>query len=128
MTIEVTDLDALLGAPLQVKLGGQTYKLPPDCPAELYLSMLRIAQADDASTQVADIERVHDGVLDLFQIHQPDMDGLPAAMSLQLMVELIGHVYNQADEPQPDPTPPKPRGGTKSSRSRPKKTASRSSS
>jgi hypothetical protein len=93
---EITDLDQLIGAPRRVKLGGDTYQLPRDCPAELFLLLLKVGQTQDGEAdedQAALIEQLVDGVLELFQVHQPDLERLPAAVSIQMIVQIIGTVY-----------------------------------
>lgn len=102
----VRDLDLLLGTPITVKLGGREYQLPADCPAELYLQVLefsKLADSDeDLSNQEEELTRaLRDGMLDLFQTFQPDMERLPSAMSIGLLIQAIGAIYGPEEE---DPT------------------------
>jgi len=122
VALEIVDLDKLVGAPRVVKLGGAQYKLPNDCPAELYLLLLRVAQAGEDEQETELVETLMDAMLELFQVHQPDMQQLPAAMSIKLLVTLVGHVYSEGEAPA-DPTPaPK----TRSTRNTRRPSASRS--
>lgn len=125
---DVRDLDLLLGTPQNVKLGGKFYKLPADCSAELYLQMVQysklVGEEVDADVEAQLIQDLRDGLIELFQVHQPEMNRLPAAMSLQLLVEAIGRLYG----PEEDPTPPPEEGpegaGTKTRSSTRKSTGS----
>ena len=123
MPTEIIDLDLILGEPIEVQLGGQVYKLPPDIPAELFLKMAAYDGADNVAVLVTEIQ---DELLDLFKVHQPDMQTLPG--TLTQMVALVPMVYGgRGSAEAADPPKAKAKGGTKSG-SRKKTTRSRSSS
>lgn len=120
----LTDLDALAPDPKPVKLAGREWLLPADIPIPL---MLKVEQL--AGEEITDelVRGLYTDVLELFQVHQPELSELP--ISLRQLLAAIPVVYYGA---QPagagDADPPrKPKAaGTKSS-SRPKATRSRSS-
>jgi hypothetical protein len=101
----ITDLDLLLGEPRNVRLGGIEYKLPADCSVELYLMMVEFAQLADPSQadEASMLRPLRDGTLELFQVHQPALGRLPAALGLEGLMTLIGQVYASADDPTPPP-------------------------
>lgn len=124
---KIVDLDLLLGEPINVKLGGVVWRLPADCPAELYLQMLQVAQEtgddedDPGTVAVRELELflpLRDGLLELFQVHQPNLPRLPAAMGLEMLVASIGRIYGQGEagptaEQAAEESPPPPSPGTK---------------
>jgi hypothetical protein len=134
---EILDLSVLLGnVPKQVRLSpeGRVYKLPPDCPAELYFLLLQFwGLKEDEVPPEELVVALHDQTLELFQVYQPDMERLPAEVSIPVLVQLVGRVYGEQEE---DPTPAKGGGkatpGTRKRTSRAsgakKATRSRSSS
>lgn len=127
----ITDLDLLLGAPKRVRLGGQVWQLPADCSVELYLLMIEFAQLSDASQddEAALLRPLRDGTLELFQVHHPDLDRLPAALGIEGLMTLITQVYASADDPTPPPEgdeeTPKAAGTTKPKRTPKRKAAAK---
>ena len=96
----IIDLDAVLAPPVQVRLDGKLYKLPADIPVPLYLS---VKARQDAEGENADVlDALHSQVLELFQIHQPEMTVLPCGMAQ--LFQIIPLVYGGEDEKAPDPT------------------------
>lgn len=123
MATEIIDLDLILGEPVEVKLGGQVYKLPSDIPTELFLRMAAYEGADNVAVLVDEIQ---DELLALFRVHQPDIKALPG--TLTQMVALVPMVYGgRGSAEAADPPKAKAKAGTKST-SRKKKAGSASTS
>lgn len=108
---EITDLNVFVGPPRQVKLGESVYLLPRDIPAELYLEFLDLqGQPGDLDDQTV-VRKLRQDVLELFQVHQPGIDRLPPAVSIPVLVRMIGHVYSASSDAEERPT--KPRSGSR---------------
>lgn len=88
---EITDLDIVLGAPKKVRLDGKLYTLPAQIPVPLYLKLK--AQRDDDTDL---LESLHEEVLALFQIHQPEMTVVPCGMGQ--LFDIIPLVYGPDEE------------------------------
>lgn len=103
MTQKIVDLDALAGSPRKVKLDGQTFTLPSDIPAPLYIKLLHIGELGDRGEDPSsgDVIDLYDRMLKLFQVHQPELEELPIGLT-QLM-ESVGALYGQPDD-EPGPT------------------------
>lgn len=104
MAQKITDLSDLLPEPREVRFSkdGPTYLLPGDIPAPL---LLRI-QASEDETDDAKIRSVYNDILELFRVHQPDLEEVDATFAQ--VFALIPRVYLGA-EPDP-PKPPRSRG------------------
>jgi hypothetical protein len=109
---QITDLDAIIGPPKKVKVNDETFTLPADCPAELYLKLTAYISAEDLDEHEA-AEDLYDDILGLMQVHQPDMETLP--FGLVGMIHIIPAVYGGTEDAAPD----RPSRGTRST-SRPK--------
>lgn len=132
---DILDLSVFVGPPRKVRFtsSGPVYLLPRDVPVELMLEILDFQQRADELDDEQVARTLRDDLLELFQVHQPDMTRLPAAVSVPLLVQMFGEIY-RADEPaaEEDPTPAAPAappGRSTRSSTRPRKTtaASRSS-
>ena len=129
---EIIDLNPLLGKPKKVRLGTKIYTLPAQIPVELYL-LIKQRQADRAekiekgedAEDLDVVQEVHRQVLELFQIHHPDLKSVPCGMSQ--LFEIIPTIYppknvpgeDDADDPTSGKTPG--RRGSGSSTRRPAK-------
>lgn len=117
---EIVDLNVFVGPPRKAKLGETIYLLPRDIPAELYLEVLDLQSRPDELDDQGVVRKLHRDVLELFQVHQPDMERLPAAVTIPVLVRMIGHIYSGTAEPDP----PKPRAsgsrGTRKPKAKPK--------
>lgn len=114
---KIINLDEIVGEDIEVTLNGETYRLPPDLPVELYLKLQRIqAQVEAGNADDAEITReMYEEILDLFRYKQPDLESLPLGMTQAS--NLITLVYGQsADEVQEEAPPPKRPAGTRSTR------------
>jgi hypothetical protein len=120
---KIVDLDALVGADIVVKIGGEDYKVPADIPAELFLRILHYsaeAEKEDTSDPEAEYKAtkaLRDSVLELFQIRQPELEELPGNMGLVRLVKAIGEIYGATGGEDPTSAQgqagTKPRAGTK---------------
>src|SRR4051812_35258963 len=110
---EITDLNVFVGPPRQVRLGESVYLLPRDIPAELYLEFLDLQDRPGDVDDQAVIRKLHQDVLELFQVHDPSMTRLPPAVSIPVLVRMIGHVYSASGDVEERPTKPPSRGTTK---------------
>lgn len=121
MAQTITDLSDLLKEPRKVRFepNGPLYVLPGDLPAELYL---RIQIAESAEITADYVKVLADQVLELFRVHQPDLDELPC--SLAQMVALIPRVYND-EEPEDPPKPPARQRASNKPSTTPAKTSAR---
>lgn len=109
----IIDLDDILGEDKLVKLQGETYRLPPDLPVELYLKIQRLASQDASETEM--IEALYEDVLTLFRHKKPDLKELP--LSLAQLVTAIPTIYGGGADEDDAARPQRTRGGA-SSRSR----------
>lgn len=123
MSQKIIDLDALVGPPKKVKLGGDIYKLPADLPAPLFLKISTYADSEmDEAEMFADL---YDELLDLFRVHQPDLDDLPIGVA-QLVLAVPKIYQDGVSETEEGGARPS-RAGTRSTRRKPKTKASASS-
>ena len=127
----IVDLDELLGGIVEVKLGGDVYKLPDDIPAELWLKITSVGQQvrdGEISDNQEILNLLYGQILELFQVYQPDIESLP--LGVRRMVEVIPAIYGnretKAGEGDARPTTPKTRGGSSSRQSSGKPAAKRS--
>lgn len=121
---QIIDLDALVGPPKKVRLAGEIYKLPADLPAALFLKIS--AYADSELSEVEMAEDLYEELLELFRVHQPDVESLPigiAQMVLAIPQIYQGETATSAEEGGARPS----RAGTRST-SRTKRTKKSASS
>lgn len=125
MSQKIIDLDALVGPPLKVKLNDKVFKLPPDLPAPLFLKISTYAESDlDQVEMAADL---YDELLELFRVHQPDLEELPIGISQMVMA--IPQIYQDGASAAEEGGARPSRAGTRSSSRKPKtKRASSTSS
>jgi hypothetical protein len=121
MATQITDLDAVLGDPKKVRLGGRIYTLPPDLPVELYLRINQFAKEGLGDVEM--VERLRDELLELFRYADKTIKTLP--LSMTQLVTAIGTIYGSSDTEETPARPPRTRGGATSS-SRKSRTRSRS--
>jgi cell division septation protein DedD len=131
---QILDLSDLVGPPRRIKLGPNEYLLPRDLNVELYLRIVGLAEHPEELEENVVVRQLRDEVLELFRVHQPEMQALPPAVSIPVLVQLIGRVYSGAEEVPPQKAAPKPRAprkvspGTSTARAAKPRTRSRSSS
>lgn len=119
---KIIDLSDFVDEPKQIRFenGGEVYKLPADIPVPLYIRLTTL-QDEELDEQEATQEIYHE-LLDLFRIHQPDMEKLPVGMGQLLAI--VPRVYGGAQAPEEGGDRPS-RGGTKTSKKgKPKRSAS----
>lgn len=124
MSQAIIDLDVALAKPLKVRLAGQTYTLPGDIPAPLYLAVTSFADAGEGEVDERQLtETIYGELLALFRVHQPELVSLPIGLA-QLAVA-VPKIYGGADEE--GGAPPRKAASTRSTKSK-KRTSSASSS
>lgn len=115
---EIIDLDDLLGEPKRVRLNDTVYTLPAQIPVPLYLTIKQRqkerAEKIEKGEDVDDldvIQEIHKQVLDLFRVHQPNLDVIPCG--IDQLFEIIPTIYptkggdgegNGDDDPNPPST------------------------
>ena len=102
MPTEIIDLSNNLGTPKKVRLekDGPVYSLPYEIPVPFYLKMKarsdelsRLSEEDDNSVNDVDtIEELHNSALELFQIHNPNLEVLPIGVGR--VFSIINEIYN----------------------------------
>lgn len=130
MPTKIIDLDELIAAPKRVSIQGVTYTLPGELPVPLYLKLKSteepVADGDEENDRVEELNGL---LLELFRVHQPDLEELP--LGLTQMFTVIPRVYGAAnileeedDEGDANPNLPATRArtgkGSTQSRSRPR--------
>lgn len=104
----IIDLDELAPADLVVRKNGVEYKLPGDPAIDVWLRLVEAGDAFMAPEGGREELRVfRDRMLDLFQIHQPDLEELP--FGIPGMYALLAGFYGT--NAAPDPPQPRRRGG-----------------
>lgn len=124
MSSEIVDLDAIAPKPKKVKLGGKTYTLPGDLPVE---TVLAIEQAEQAEKDGAapEVNLLYKHLLDLFQVHHPEIKKLPIGM-VQLLLAIPTIYFGVGGKGKPT-RKTQPRGASRGSTSV-KRSSSRSRS
>jgi len=133
MANELIDLDAFVAPDIQVKLNGETYKLPGDAPSEIILRMTNLfgtladeeTGADNLDRILALREELSELTLELFQERQPELEDirLTDGQIIQLVSSLM-KVYTASDEEEAEtdatrptkPSAPKKKSGARSAR------------
>lgn len=93
MSTEIIDIDALLGEPKKVKLGGKIYTLPAQMPVGYYLRMRNRQKERAENKENTDtIETLYEETLELFKTNHPDVKELP--LGITQLLEVIARVYN----------------------------------
>lgn len=128
------DLDDLIPQDITVRIGGEEYLLPGDVPVPDYLELQRLSAGivdGDTDDPEGTVVALHDRLLDLFRVYQPDMEVLPVGPRVLLPL-VFRYLDAPMETPQEDGAPVRPTrpGGTPtknggSPRSRTKTTASR---
>lgn len=102
-TVDV-DLDALAPAPKRVRLAGKVWLLPGDMPMPLFMRTqgyeARVAAGEDEASMLLELQGE---ILELFQVHQPKLTGLPQIGLVQLL-KALGQIYGGV--PPGEVTPP----------------------
>lgn len=121
MAQKIIDLDVVVPEKVGAQIDGVVYDLPGDIPVPDYLEIARLADSlDDEADDGADpeaagekLQALYDRVMDLFRVHQPDLDELP--IGPQRLASLVVQLYTGlADQDEPErPTKPR-RAGTRS--------------
>jgi hypothetical protein len=122
MPTEIIDLDVVLDEPKRVRLGGNVYTLPPQIPVPLYLKIKARQESPDESDDV--LEGLHQQVLELFQVHQPDMTAVPAGMGQ--LFQIIPAVYGAGPDPKKGTTTGRTGSAKRPNSARAKRKVSRS--
>jgi hypothetical protein len=90
------DLDALAPAAKRVKLDGKVWKLPGDMPLSLFLHLQAYEQRIEAGVdETVLLEEMAGNLLELLQVHQPQLKALPK-IGLQTLVKALPAVYSGA--------------------------------
>lgn len=125
MSQKIIDLDALVGPPKKVKLGGEIYSLPADLPAPLFLKISTYGDSEmDESEMFADL---YEELLELFRVHQPDLEDLPIGVA-QLVLAVPRIYQDGVSETQEGGARPSRAGTRSTSRKKTKRSASSTSS
>jgi hypothetical protein len=130
------DESGVTADPIDVILHGETYRLPGDLPAPLYVKLLALreraqtASAGEAEGATQELNlQLHDELLALFRLHQPDLERLP--LGVNEMVLAVGYIYSPAARERAEgkaKPAAKPRSrSTRTPASRKRSTGSRSS-
>jgi len=118
-------LDALAPEPKTVRLAGRTWLLPADIPLSTVVRITRFAAAGEAEVDDTRLPgELVDLLLELFRVHQPDLETLPA-LTLKQALTLLDELYQlglQVEEQ--DAGEGKAAGGT---RNTPRRAATRAS-
>lgn len=125
----LTDLDALCGLPATIRLAGQEWKVPARPPLDWLFTFQVIEEqlAGDDVDEMQVVEQARDHMVDLIAIHQPDRrEEIHQALGRldALSVLIAGRAIYTAGGPEAAPADPpkaKPRAGTRSTSSRPRK-------
>jgi hypothetical protein len=121
MPQEIIDLDVVAGPAKKVKLGGQTYTLPPDIPVELYLRLNEQSKAGQLDEH-GQIKELYDELVELFQYGDSKITKLPIGITTLILA--IPTIYGPDNpvpkaEPEGGRRPPrKSAAGTRSSPAR----------
>jgi len=119
------DIDDLVPADITVRVKGEEYTLPGDVSVPTYLTLTRLAgdvvDGDSEDPEAAVIE-LHDRLLDLFHVHQPDLQELPVGPRA-----LLPLVFRYLDAPVTEEDaapvrPPRPAGTRTRSSGKPRRT------
>lgn len=119
------DIDDLVPADITVRVRGEEYTLPGDVSVPTYLTLTRLAgdvvdgEAEDPESAVVEL---HDRLLDLFRVHQPDLQELPVGPRA-----LLPLVFRYLDAPVTEEVaaparPPRPAGTKTRSSGKPRRT------
>lgn len=120
---KIIDLSTVVGPPLKVRLqaDGPVYKLPADLPVPLYLKVSAYGDAEMDEAEMA--EDLYAELLELFQVHQPDLDELPIGMVA--LITAIPRIYGGGEPAEDEGGAPPSRAGTRSTKkARPKRSRS----
>lgn len=130
----IIDLDALAPPDITVRLAGETYSFPGDCPLPVFLRVQGLQQrVDDGAAEDELVDEITGAMLDLFRVRQPAMEHLPDGIGVTTLMGLVGTLYGEPDpDAEVEPDPPVPArsaaGGTRSTnppRKRPSSPSSR---
>jgi hypothetical protein len=97
MSIEIINIDDLLGDPKKVQLGGKIYTLPAQIPVPFYLRMKQVQkkreeESDENKKDEDIVEYLYNEALELFQINHPDITELP--LTVPQLLQLVARIYN----------------------------------
>lgn len=108
------DLDDLVPADITVRVRGEEYLLPGDVPVPEYLALTNLASeiADQTSEDPeASVVGLHDRLLALFRVHQPDLQELPVGPRALLPL-VFRYLDAPAEQEEAEAAPPTPAAGT----------------
>lgn len=124
----IIDLDELVPETVEIKMGGEVFKLPGDIPVPDYL---RIAKLWDSLQEEPEededdprLKQLYDAVFDLFKREDPSLETIPVGPKRLGLIVVSVFAGLTGEEAEPEGKAPK--AGTKST-SRKKPTKSRSS-
>ena len=129
MAQEIIDLDIVAGPPKRVRLGGRIFLFPADLPVETYLRINLAARAEDPGSEPDQFADLAEQLLELLQVHQPQLRRLPARIGLVTLLQAIPVIYGPGqpeDESARRPTRARA-AGTRNGRTRTTSRRSRSS-
>lgn len=123
MAQKIVDLDVVAPETFGVKIDGEIYQLPGDIPIPDYIEIERLTNGLTDENDPTSIRDLYERVLDLFRIHQPELEELP--IGPMRLGALVVQLYAGGIEEDEEERPTKPRGTRSTSRKR--QTRSRSS-
>jgi hypothetical protein len=106
------DLDDLVPTDITVRVRGEEYQLPGDVPVPEYLALTRLAGeiVDGSENPEQAVVDLHDRLLALFQVHQPDLTELPVGP--RALLPLVFRYLDAPAEEEADTADPSPADGT----------------
>jgi hypothetical protein len=127
MSQTIIDLDRAVPERLSVRVEGEIFDLPGDIPIPDFIEIERLSAsltepAEDGPSPTDLLEALNDKMLELFQIHQPDVEKLP--LGPRRLGHLIPQLYAGAAESDGGDENRPPKGGTRSMRKPPKRSRS----
>lgn len=108
------DLDDLVPADITVRVRGEEYQLPGDVPVPEYLELSRLAgeiAGMDSEDPESAVVALHDRLLALFRVHQPDLTELPVGPRALLPL-VFRYLDAPAEQEEAQPARPPRRAGT----------------
>lgn len=98
------DLDALAPRPTTIRLAGKVWKLPGDMPMDLYFRLQSFDQQIQAGAdETGLLGSLRDELLELLQVHQPNLKSLPAGIGLKTLIGALPAIYSGGAEGEGTP-------------------------
>lgn len=109
------DLDALVPAEKEVKLGGSKYTLPGDLPLEVYVRVQKASALEDDGDEQAALEEMVGALTDLFvegvrgqaieKAAREQVEATLRSRGIRFITSLIRNIYGEDPEPEVEPDP-----------------------